>query len=197
MPCALWQYLKPNFQKMLYLNGILISVCWSLKCCWTRNSELRATRVHSEVKDIYSLQPHMPEEEGHKVLPHMERTPWTDRGGEMSRCWTGGIKATARAWGQSRLHQKGSWVGSLPRPPWSWGSVINRRHQVLAWQSKAEVWKWPLCKWGFTVLPGSSPEALEAQAGNRKLIRSVFELLLGWWVLLGLFIPLNYSNLPC
>lgn len=99
--CSMTVFKAKLPKNALLEQGILTSVCWSLKCCWTRNAELRTTRVHSEVKDIYILQPHVPEEEGHRVLPHMERTPWTDTGGEMSRCWTGGIKATAHVHGAS------------------------------------------------------------------------------------------------
>lgn len=107
--------------------------------------ELRATHVYSEVKEkyIYILQPYMPEEEGHKVLPQVERTPWTDKSkGKNEQRWTGGIKATAYMHGagpdcSGKVPESAPCRGCRQRC----GNVINGRHQVLAWESKAKLWK--------------------------------------------------------
>lgn len=101
--------------------------------------------------------------------------------GEMSRWWTGGIKATAHLHGgQSRLHREGSRVGSLPRLPAEVRECDQQEASSVGLGIKGQTVEMPLCKWGFAALPGSSLEALEDQPGNRKLTRSVFERLLGW-----------------
>lgn len=124
-------------------QGILISVCWSLKCCWTRSSwRVKSCTWTLGSEDIYVLQLYVPEEEGHRVLPHMRGLQGqTDIGGGMSRWWTGGTKGTAHLHGASpdctrRVPQSAPCRGRRQR----WGNVINRRHQVLAWESKAELW---------------------------------------------------------
>lgn len=178
-------------------QGTSISLCWSLKCCWTRHSWRVKSRTRTLGSEGYLYPPALCARGRRAQSPSTggARTPWTDRyRGGMSRCGQEALKAQLICMGLSTLHQEGSPAGSMPRP-------VRECHQ---WEPsgvglgiKGKAVEMPLCKWAFPALPGSSPEALEHQAGNRKLIRSVFERLLGWWVLLGLFIPLNCSNLPC
>lgn len=57
--------------------------------------------------------------------------------------------------------------------------MISSKDQVLACESKAKLWKRHSANGVLTVLPGSYLEAFEDQPGNRKLIKSIFERILG------------------
>lgn len=126
-----------------------------------------------------------------------DSTDWQILKGKNSRWRMGGFNAAGRLRGVGTDCTR-KVLKSAPRWGhwWRWVNLISRKHKVLAWESKARLWKCHSANGALTALPGSYLEAFEDQPGNRKLFTSIFKRILGWWVLLCLFILLNYGNLP-
>lgn len=140
----------------------------------------------------------MTEEEGHEVPPHTVRTPQTVKYTK-EKLADGGQEALMLLLICSVSVQiaPGRFSSQLPAKATDRGGWIWSIESIKCWlANQRQNWKCHSANGVLTVLPGSYLEAFEDQPGNRKLIKSIFERILGRWVLLRLFILLNYGNLP-